>query len=134
MAVADWIDIPHLIKLANEFNDKYHDIPLNQDKLYDFLVNAVESDRAVVLIKGHSAIVGVVLEDPLRDVTYLIEMAWYSSGGADGIKLYKEFLEAGRQLGVDEVRMTYLEGNPRVRRVLERMGATVIETSMGVRM
>lgn len=58
----------------------------------------------------------------------LVETAWYSEG-RDGLRLLAAFEDRGMNLGVDEVRMTTLEVNAGVEKVLTRRGYTRMETS-----
>jgi len=124
----DLSDLEHLMDLAIGFNDKHYDVKLNRGKTYQYLRNLIQSEDAVVLCTGTGAIVGVKIDDPCRDWTVLVETAWYSEG-RDGLRLLRAFEQRGRDMEVDEVRMTTLAVNSGVSPVLERLGYLEIETS-----
>lgn len=119
-------DLPFITNLAIQFNEELHDVPLNLEKLHQFLVGIITN--GVCLRGENSAIAGVVAEDPVRDWTYLVEMGWYSKTG-EGVRLLKEFEKVGDELGVDEIRMTTLYANPDADSILIRLGYEPIETS-----
>lgn len=119
-------DIDWLVSKANEFNDKHYDIPLNQDKLWNYLTAVIQSSEGVALRTDHGAIVGMYVTDPLRDWEVLVETAWYSTG-MDGIRLLNAFERRGHC--VDEVRMSHLHVNPTVAKLLDRRGYVAMETS-----
>lgn len=121
-------DIPFLMEKAQHFNSRYYGIPLNLQKLRDYLVGLIVSEVGVVLRTDTGAITGVHVPDPCRDWEVLVETAWYSEG-RDGLRLLSAFESRGMELGVDEVRMTTLEVNPGVQKVLSRRGYIVMETS-----
>lgn len=119
-------DVDFLIELATRFNDEYYGIPLNPDKLWDYMWKVVQHPDGVALRTDHGAIIGMFAEDPFRDWTALIETGWYSTG-RDGLQLLKEFEKRGKL--ADEVRMSTLETNPKVVSLLHRRGYASIETS-----
>lgn len=121
-------DMEFLIEKAQHFNDRYYGIPLNLDKLTQYLTGLIVADQGVVLRTDTGAITGVHISDPCRDWEVLVETAWYSEG-RDGLRLLAAFEERGMNLGVDEVRMTTLEVNAGVEKVLTRRGYTRMETS-----
>ncbi|WFG40930.1 hypothetical protein ParaMal1_00046 [Paracoccus phage ParMal1] len=121
-------DMEFLIEKAQHFNDRYYGIPLNLDKLTQYLTGLIAADQGVVLRTETGAITGVHISDPCRDWEVLVETAWYSEG-RDGLRLLAAFEDRGMNLGVDEVRMTTLEVNAGVEKVLTRRGYTRMETS-----
>lgn len=121
-------DIPFLIERAEHFNDRYYGIPLNIDKLVNYLTGLIVVEQGVVLRTDTGAITGVHISDPCRDWEVLVETAWFSEGRG-GLRLLDAFEHRGMELGVDEVRMTTLEVNAGVEKVLMRRGYTSIETS-----
>lgn len=121
-------DMKWLIDKAFAFNSKYYDVPLDIQRLEDYLWEAIHNPNGVVLRSEHSAIVGVVIDDPFRDWKVLVEIAWYSEG-RDGLRLLDTFEDVGRCHAVNEIRMTTLEVNKGVEKVLARRGYKPIETS-----
>lgn len=119
-------DMDWLVEKAIEFNTKHYDIPLNPDKLWNYLWAVIASEDGVAIRSDHGAIVGMYVEDPLRDWSVLVETAWYSTG-LDGIRLLNAFERRGQL--VDEVRMSHLHVNPTVAKLLERRGYVAMETS-----
>lgn len=118
----DW---DHVVSLACEFNEKYGTRVLNVNLLYKLIGNCIENH--VVLIKGNSAIVGYLYEDPLYGHTVLSELGWFSKDST-GLGLLKEFIDVGKELHVDEVRLSSLTSNPRVGELLKtRYGFTHTE-------
>lgn len=120
-------DIFWLASLARKFNAEYFDVPLNDDKLYTGLSDLI--DRGVCLRSDSGAIVGVVMDDPFRDWQVLVELGWYCEDRS-GLHLLNKFIQAGKDLGVDEVRMTTLTRSPaEAAAILNRKGFVPIETS-----
>lgn len=121
-------DLSFLIDKAYAFNYRYYGIPLNHKKLEQYLTGLLVSEHGVVLRTDTGAITGVHVSDPCRDWEVLVETAWYSEG-RDGLRLLGAFEQRGVELGLDEVRMTTLEVNSGVERVLKRRGYSIMETS-----
>ena len=121
-------DLSFLIEKAHSFNSRYYDIAINPEKLEQYLTGLIVSEQGVVMRTDTGAITGVHVSDPCRDWEVLVETAWYSEG-RDGLRLLAAFEQRGIDWGIDEVRMTTLEVNSGVERVLKRRGYSVIETS-----
>jgi len=124
----DYDDLEFLVDKAMEFNRAYYDVPLNPDKLVDYLVHLLDSPYGVVLRTEHGGITGIIVQDPLRDWWALVETAWFSTG-KDGLALLPAFEERGYEEGVDEIRMSTLWTNPVVDKLLERKGYQKVEAS-----
>lgn len=120
-------DLMWLLDLTQQFNDKLFDVPLNRDKSFDYLAAMIE--HGVCYRGNHGAIVGMVAPDPFRDWNVLVEIGWFTDTPGEGLALLDTFIEHGRQVGVDEVRMTTLERNKSVAKLLQRKGFVPIETS-----
>lgn len=121
-------DLSFLLEKAHAFNSRYYGIPLNPEKLEQYLTGLIVAEQGVVLRTDTGAITGVNISDPCRDWEVLVETAWYSEG-RDGLRLLAAFEQRGLEWGLDEVRMTTLEVNSGVERVLKRRGYSVMETS-----
>lgn len=120
-------DMPAIIKLIVEFNDDYHDVPINLSKAISVSTWIIE--EGVGFISESGFIGGVVVDDLLRDWTVLQEIGWFSKDRA-GMKLLDAFIAASRDLGVDEVRVCTLEtSSPIVGRLLQRKGFAPLERS-----
>lgn len=113
--------------MITEFNDAYHDVPINISKA--IAVSAWIIEEGVGLISDAGFIGGVVVEDLLRDWTVLQEIGWFSKDRS-GMKLLDAFIIASRDLKVDEVRVCTLEtSSPIVGRLLQRKGFAPLERS-----
>ncbi len=122
------VDFAHIFGMASDFNADYYDVPLNEHKFrtwYSYVV-----DRGVIFFTDASFIAGFPFEDPIRDYTIMFENGWYSQDNS-GLRLLKEFIKYGKDLGVDEVRVcTMNTSGERVNRILNRMGFLEIERSL----
>jgi hypothetical protein len=121
-------DMDFLCEKAREFNDRYYGIPMREHGLRSYLEGMIEHEAGVVLLTDKGAICGFFTADPRWDWTVLVETAWYCEG-RDGLRLLAAFEERALECGADEVRMTTLEVNPGVAKLLHRRGYTAIETS-----
>jgi L-amino acid N-acyltransferase YncA len=120
----DWNEVKEKV-IA--FNDQYFQIPVDVDKLNAWFLRHL--DAGVVLLSEHGLISGLWISDPVRNWDVLAETAWYDTG-RDGIRLLREFIEHGRDAGVQEVRMTTLNTTPAgAITLLQRMGFEEIERS-----
>lgn len=124
-------DLPWLMSIAREFNAKYWDQELHEYKMVNLISTLVA--EGTVLRSDTGVILGTVYEDPMRDNTVLVEIGWYSTG-SDGMKLLAAFVQEGKKLGVDEIRMSTLECNNKVGALLERNGFKPLETSYSLRL
>lgn len=120
-------DMPRIMELIQEFNDNYHDVPINPAKA--IAVSAWIIEDGVGFISDSGFIGGVVADDLLRDWTVLHELGWFSKDRS-GTKLLDAFITAGFELGVNEVRVCALEtSSPIVGRLLQRKGFAPLEVS-----
>lgn len=127
MRAARLEDMPAIIKLIVEFNDDYHDVPINLSKAISVSTWIIE--EGVGFISESGFIGGVVVDDLLRDWTVLQELGWFSKDRS-GTKLLDAFIAAGFDLGVDEIRVCTLEtSSPIVGRILQRKGFAPLERS-----
>ena len=121
-------DLLWLLETATGFNDRYYGIPLDYSRADQYLYDMLRNPFRVMLRSDTGAIIGVIIEDPFRDWKVLVEIGWYSEG-RDGLKLLDAFEEQGRCHKVNEIRMTTLESNKGVEKVLARRGYVPVETS-----
>lgn len=119
-------DLDWLCEMTDRFNDKHFDVPVAPHKVHEVHRKLILD--GVSLRTDDAAIVGVVYEDLWRDWSVLVELGWYSEGRG-GLHVLKAFENRGRELGVDEVRMSTLDKAPVPARLLARRGYTPIETS-----
>lgn len=121
-------DVLPIMEQAQRFNDKYYPIPLNTRKALNWITFVIEEGVALVSDTG-GFIGGINVEDPVRDWTALVEVCWYSEDRT-GAALLKAFTAAGRELGVDEVRMTTLTTSPPIAaRMVQLLGYQPMEVS-----
>jgi len=120
-------DMTNIIALIHTFNDKYFGIPVNLKKTMEMVAWIIED--GVGLLSDRGFIGGVYVNDLIRDWTILQELGWYSEDKS-GIKLLDAFIQAGRDHGVDEVRVCTLETSSAIAgRILQRKGFAPLETS-----
>lgn len=124
---AELSDMDNILALINKFNDEYYGIPVNSVKTMDMVAWIIEDGVGFISDKGF--IGGVIVDDLIRDWTILQELGWYSEDRS-GMKLLDAFIEAGKDLGVDEVRVCTLEtSSPIAGRILQRKGFAPLEQS-----
>lgn len=126
--VAHFSDIPRILTQVRKFNDTYYDVPLDEDRAEEFITRLVSGDEGVVMISDAGFIAAVPMTDPFRSKRYLVEIGWYAEDNS-GLRLLKSLEDYARMRLYDEVRMTTLESNPGVEKLLSRKGYTAIETS-----
>lgn len=120
-------DADLVLRLVQNFNDKYYGIPLDPNKVLRWFQQHLSN--GVVYLGQDSLIAGLVITDPVRPWEVLAETAWYAEG-RDGQRLLRKFIQYGRDAGVDEVRMTTLNTTPvGVETLLSRMGFETVEKS-----
>ena len=114
--------------LAHTFNDKHYGIHLNDDKLERWYAYMPQLG-GVIYISDNGFIAGFPVADPVRDWTALVETSWYAEDRA-GARLLRKFINYGRIIGADEVRMTTLTDTPaHAVALLQRWGFEEIERS-----
>lgn len=124
---AELSDMTQIIKLCERFNKEYFGIPLDLEKTIAMVVWIIEDGVGFVSTSGF--IGGVPTTDLIRNWTLLQEFGWYAEDRS-GIALLDAFIQAGRDLGVDEVRVCTLEtSSPMAGRILQRKGFAPLETS-----
>lgn len=120
----DWREVRDKV---HAFNDQFFHIPVDSEKLYRWFEQHLS--MGIILLSDEGLITGLSISDPVRNWDVLAETAWYDTG-RDGIRLLREFIEYGREIGADEVRMTTLNTTPAgVLTLLQRMGFEEIERS-----
>lgn len=121
------LDLQRIIDMMHVFNDQYFKIPLNEDKC-EVMVSYMITE-GIVFVSDYGFIGGIVTEDLFRDWTYLGELGWYATDRS-GLSLLKAFIHAGKEAGVDEIRMCTLDTSPEsARKVLIKKGFIPVETS-----
>jgi len=124
-ATAD--DAEGIIDLIHNFNAEYFDVPLSDPKtrkMVDWVI-----DEGVMFVSGTGFIAGMVVDDLFRDWTVLQEFGWYAEDKS-GIALLDAFIQAGRDLQVDEVRVCTLSTSSAIAgRILRRKGFAPLEES-----
>lgn len=124
-------DLEWLLELTIQFNDEWYGVPINEYKARDALEEIILGPAGVGFRTEHGAIIGTIEDDPFRDYTVLNERGWYATDRS-GVKLLNAFVEYGKELGVDEIRVGHLHKNDGVSKLLERKGFTPVETSHGL--
>ncbi len=120
-------DMQGIMKLIERFNDEFFGIPIHYGKTLEMVTWIIED--GVGLISDAGFIGGVFVEDLIRDWTILQELGWYSEDRS-GVKLLDAFIRAGKDHGVDEVRVCTLQtSSPIAGRILQRKGFAPLETS-----
>ena len=124
-----WQDTGWVTAIAEQFNNKLFDVPFNYDRGCEYIDRMIWNPDGVCFRGDYGAIIGVVAPDPFRDWTVLVEIGWYTEKPGEGLQLLDRFIDEGRSRGVNEIRMTTLERNKSVAKLLERKGFVPIETS-----
>jgi N-acetylglutamate synthase-like GNAT family acetyltransferase len=120
-------DFDHILALTQEFNENYYDRPLNLDKTTTMIKHLIK--HGVVFVSDQGYIGGMVVPDMFRDDLALVEFGWFAKDSS-GIKLLDKFIQAGKDMHVNEVRMCTMNTSPAVAtRILERRGFNLIEFS-----
>jgi len=124
---AELADTTRIVKQIERFNDEYYDVPINVAKVIDMVTWVI--DDGVIFVSARGFIGGMVVDDLMRDWTVLQEFGWYAEDRS-GIALLDAFIQAGRDLNVDEVRVSTLStSSPSTDRLLHRKGFAPSETS-----
>ena len=126
-------DLDWLVDLTIDFNDSYYGIPLNINKTRRTLWGVITQEYGVGFRSDNGAIIGTIEDDPFRDYVVLQERGWFSTDRS-GIALLRAFTNYGKEIGVNEIRMTTLEANKRADKLLLKYGYNPIETSHGLRL
>lgn len=121
-------DYEWLFQQMCTFNDQYFKTELHTQATRVYIKSLLDSAMGVAFRSDNGFIFGALELDPLRGHIVLKEHGWYCTDGT-GIRLLKEFIRYGNNLGVHDVRVSTLSKNKRVGRVLERMGFTELETT-----
>lgn len=109
------------------FNAEYFDVPVNTEKLFNWFEHHL--GRGIIFLSEHGLLTALNVEDPVRDWQAAVETAWYDKG-RDGLRLLDALVNASKEAGFNEVRMTTLNTTPPgILKVLERKGFTEIERS-----
>jgi|TARA_R110001606_G_scaffold310556_4_gene457605 hypothetical protein len=120
-------DFDHILALTMEFNENYYHRPLNLDKTTLMITHLIEYGVVFVSDKGY--IGGMLVPDMFRDDLALVEFGWFAKDSS-GIRLLDKFIQAGKELHADEVRMCTMSTSPAIAtRILERRGFNLIESS-----
>lgn len=124
---AELEDVTSILALIERFNTKYFGIPMNLQKTINMVAWIIED--GVGFVSDGGFIGGIVLNDLIRDWTLLQEFGWYAEDKS-GIALLQAFIDAGRDLQVDEVRVCTLSTSSAIAgRILQRKGFAPLETS-----
>lgn len=102
-------DADRIMSIASRVNDRFHAEPLDVDKIEYNICHLIE--HAVSFCSEGGFISGLVHDDLFRDCTYLTSVVWYCED-RQGLRLLNNFIRAGEELGVDDVRVctTLLSG------------------------
>lgn len=119
-------DTMTVLDMAAAFNAQYYSVPLNTDRCAAWITRCIAD--GIIFLAEDGFIGGALVQDPCRDWTALVEFGWYAK--TSGPQLLKAFIEHGKEMGADEVRITTLNTTPRrVETYLRRTGFTLIEKS-----
>ena len=120
-------DFDHILALTQEFNEEYYHLPLNLDKTTLMITHLIE--HGVVFVSDKGYIGGMLVPDMFRDSLALVEFGWFAKDSS-GIRLLDKFIQAGKDMYADEVRMGTMITSPAIATsILERKGFNLIESS-----
>ena len=132
-------DLLGILVLAKEFSreaPKTH--KWNIDKTTNFLLSAIENTNMEIFISEKDdevtgAIVCMVTEMYMSNTVIASEIAWFVSkdlrGSPSSIKLLKAFEDWGRSKGADYLGMADIEDISNLRKLYNRLGYSVSETT-----
>jgi hypothetical protein len=132
-------DLLGILVLAKEFSreaPKTH--KWNIDKTTNFLLSAIENTNMEIFISEKDdevtgAIVCMVTEMYMSNTVIASEIAWFVSkdlrGSRSSIKLLKAFEDWGRSKGADYLGMADIEDISNLRKLYNRLGYSVSETT-----
>ncbi len=124
---AEFEDVEYILEMAYRFNERFFDLPLNEDKTRAMIEHTIEMH--VAFISRFGFIGALIVDDPVRDHVVLVETAWYAEG-REGLHLLNALITEGRRLCCDEVRMTTLNTSPAAATaILSKKGFAPLETS-----
>ena len=132
-------DLLGILVLAKEFSreaPKTH--KWNIDKTTNFLLSAIENTNMEIFISEKDnevtgAIVCMVTEMYMSNTVIASDLAWFVSkdlrGSPSSIKLLKAFEDWGRSKGADYLGMADIENISNLRKLYNRLGYSVSETT-----
>ena len=132
-------DLLGILVLAKEFSreaPKTH--KWNIDKTTNFLLSAIENTNMEIFISEKDdevtgAIVCMVTEMYMSNTVIASEIAWFVNkdlrGSRSSIKLLKAFEDWGRSKGADYLGMADIEDISNLRKLYNRLGYSVSETT-----
>ena len=132
-------DLLGILVLAKEFSreaPKTH--KWNIDKTTNFLLSAIENTNMEIFISEKDnevtgAIVCMVTEMYMSNTVIASDLAWFVSkdlrGSRSSIKLLKAFEDWGRSKGADYLGMADIEDISNLRKLYNRLGYSVSETT-----
>lgn len=125
-------DIKDLVGMAFKFWQKSGiGYQFEFDKVEKMFRQCIEQGVCIRTEQGFIA--GLEMPDPYHSAWYLVELGWYCEDGR-GRQLLMEFIRQGRELGVDEIRMSTLPMSKSARVLLQRYGFKEQEVSYGLKL
>lgn len=119
-------DLWFIYGLTLEFNEMYYHKPLNLNKTLNMIDHIIE--EGVCFVSNTGYIGGLIIDDPFREANALVEMGWFAKDNS-GVKLLDAFIDEGRLLVVDEIRMCTMSTSPSVATtIIKRRGFALAET------
>ena len=119
-------DLPDILNMAKCFHAGWCTGELDLDRAQELITQI--TSLGIALRTDNGFIGGVVMPHPFTGHSVLVELAWWSADKT-GIQLFNRFIEAGKELGVTEIRMSTMGTSSKtVAKIIQRKGFTVAET------
>lgn len=115
-----------LLAMAESFHAGYCDGQLDLIRAVDLIDHIL--DNGISFRSDNGFIGGVVMPHPFTGHSVLVELAWWSQDKL-GIKLLNTFIQAGKDIGVHEIRMSTMgTSSDTAAKIIQRKGFAVAET------
>lgn len=95
--------------MTQAFNQMYYSIPVNPEKLRVWFEYHLTT--GVVLMGTSSYVSAILVSDPVRDWTAVVETGWYATDG-QGARLMLSLIKYAREIGADELRACTMNTSP----------------------
>lgn len=113
-------DYPALAEMAQEFNHGYYGQEINPDKMRAWFDHHLQ--HGVILVGDRSYVSAILVADPMRDRTAVVETGWYANDG-QGARLMLGLIKYAKEVGADELRASTLNTSPpEAEALLSRLG------------
>lgn len=119
-------DMPDLMNIAESFYTGYCDGQLDFSLARELILNILV--QGISFRSDNGFIGGIIMPHPFTGHSVLVELAWWSQDKS-GTKLLNKFIQAGKDEGVHEIRMSTMgTSSDTAAKIIQRKGFAVAET------